>query len=105
MQDVDMTATADDGPPLATALAKDRIVTLRHARRGVGVTSDGWRAIGFANNRHDAAALRALAGRPGIRADAIGVVGHSEGAALAMSLPGDSRRRADGFSLTGRKSP
>ncbi|MCW2879421.1 MAG: acyl-CoA thioester hydrolase [Sphaerisporangium sp.] len=75
------------GPPLAAALAKDGIATLRYDRRGVGATSGDWRATGFADNRHDAAAaLRALAGRPDIRADAIGVVGHSEGAVHAMSL-------------------
>jgi pimeloyl-ACP methyl ester carboxylesterase len=75
------------GPPLAAALAKDGIATLRYDRRGVGATSGDWRATGFADNRRDAAAaLRALAGRPDIRADAIGVVGHSEGAVHAMSL-------------------
>ncbi|WP_436758150.1 alpha/beta hydrolase family protein [Streptosporangium sp. V21-05] len=75
------------GPPMAAALAKDGIATLRYDRRGVGATSGDWRATGFADNRHDAAAaLRALAGRPDIRADAIGVVGHSEGAVHAMSL-------------------
>jgi pimeloyl-ACP methyl ester carboxylesterase len=75
------------GPPLAVALAKDGIATLRYDRRGVGATPGDWRATGFADNRHDATAvLRALAGRPDIRADAIGVVGHSEGAVHAMSL-------------------
>ncbi|MER5644859.1 alpha/beta fold hydrolase [Streptosporangium sp. NPDC002524] len=75
------------GPPLAAALAKEGIATLRYDRRGVGATSGDWHATGFADNRHDAAAaLRALAGRPGIRADAVGVVGHSEGAVHAMSL-------------------
>jgi uncharacterized protein len=75
------------GPPLAAALAKDGIATLRYDRRGVGATSGDWRVTGFADNRRDAAAaLRALAGRPDIRADAIGVVGHSEGAVHAMSL-------------------
>ncbi len=75
------------GPPLAAALAKEGIATLRYDRRGVGATSGDWRATGFADNRNDAAAaLRALAGRPEIRADAIGVVGHSEGAVHAMTL-------------------
>jgi uncharacterized protein len=75
------------GPPLAAALAQDGIATLRYDRRGVGATSGDWRATGFADNRHDAAAaLRALAARPDIRADAVGVVGHSEGAVHAMSL-------------------
>jgi pimeloyl-ACP methyl ester carboxylesterase len=129
MRDVDMTATADDGlplagtltlpegpgphpavlllpgsgrldrnantrrvrmelgPPLAAALAENGIATLRYDRRGVGATPGNWRSTGFTENRHDAAAaLRALAARPDIRADTIGVVGHSEGAVHAMSL-------------------
>jgi pimeloyl-ACP methyl ester carboxylesterase len=75
------------GPPLAAALAKDGIATLRYDRRGVGATPGDWRATGFTDNRRDgAAAVRALAGRPDIRADAVAVVGHSEGAVHAMSL-------------------
>lgn len=75
------------GPPLAAALAKDGIATLRYDRRGVGATSGDWHATGFVDNRNDAAAaLRALAERPDIRADAIGLIGHSEGAVHAMSL-------------------
>jgi len=75
------------GPPLAAALAKDGIATLRYDRRGVGATPGDWRATGFTDNRRDgAAAVRALAGRPEIRADAVAVVGHSEGAVHAMSL-------------------
>lgn len=75
------------GPPLAAALAKAGIATLRYDRRGIGATSGDWLATGFADNRNDAAAaLRALAARPDIQTDAIGVVGHSEGALHAMSL-------------------
>jgi pimeloyl-ACP methyl ester carboxylesterase len=75
------------GPPLAAALAQQGIATLRYDRRGVGATPGDWRATGFTGNRRDAAAaVRALAARPGIRADAVGVLGHSEGAIHAMSL-------------------
>jgi pimeloyl-ACP methyl ester carboxylesterase len=75
------------GPPLAAALANDGIASLRYDRRGVGATPGDWRATGFADHRRDAAAaVRALAARPGIRADAVGVVGHSEGAVHAMAL-------------------
>ncbi|VVJ17451.1 Uncharacterised protein [Amycolatopsis camponoti] len=75
------------GAPMAAALAKDGIATLRYDRRGVGATPGDWRATGFTDNRRDAAAaVRALAARPDIRADAVGVVGHSEGAIHAMSL-------------------
>ncbi|MEV0701172.1 alpha/beta fold hydrolase [Saccharopolyspora sp. NPDC050389] len=83
------------GPPLAAALAERGIAALRYDRRGVGATSGDWRATGFTDNTHDAAAaLRALAARPDIRADAIGVVGHSEGAVHAMSLGSDPLVRA-----------
>lgn len=75
------------GPPLAAALARSGIATLRYDRRGVGATGGDWLTAGFADNRRDAAAaLRALARRPDIRAGAVGVVGHSEGAVHAMSL-------------------
>ncbi|GAA1018634.1 acyl-CoA thioester hydrolase [Acrocarpospora pleiomorpha] len=75
------------GPPLAAALAERGIATLRYDRRGVGATPGDWLATGFTDNLRDAtAALRTLAARPDIRADAIGVVGHSEGALHAMSL-------------------
>lgn len=75
------------GPPLAAALAQAGIATLRYDRRGTGDTPGNWREAGFVGNRNDArAALRDLAARPDIRADAIGVIGHSEGAVHAMAL-------------------
>lgn len=83
------------GAPLAAALAAKGIATLRYDRRGVGATPGNWRTTGFTDNTRDAAAaLRALAGRPEIRDDAVGVIGHSEGALHAMSLGSDSRVRA-----------
>lgn len=75
------------GPALAAALAQHGIASLRYDRRGVGATPGDWLATGFADNRRDAAAaVRALAARPDVRADAVGVVGHSEGAVHAMAL-------------------
>ncbi|WP_066366581.1 alpha/beta hydrolase family protein [Herbidospora mongoliensis] len=75
------------GAPMAAALAERGIATLRYDRRGVGATGGDWRKTEFADNRRDAvAALRALAALSGIRAGAIGVVGHSEGAIHAMAL-------------------
>ncbi|MFG1928505.1 alpha/beta hydrolase [Cryptosporangium sp. NPDC048952] len=75
------------GPPLAAALAANGIASLRYDRRGVGATPGNWRASGFTATRRDAeAALCALADRPEVRADAIGVIGHSEGAVHAMAL-------------------
>ena len=75
------------GRPLATALAQRGVASLRYDRRGVGATPGDWRAVGFLDNRADAAAaLRGLRARPEIRAEATGVVGHSEGAMHAMWL-------------------
>ncbi|MBO2456218.1 alpha/beta hydrolase family protein [Actinomadura violacea] len=75
------------GPPLAAALAAGGIATLCYDRRGAGATPGRWQAAGFTGNRRDAAAaLDALAARPDVRADAVGVIGHSEGALHAMAL-------------------
>ncbi|WP_344565619.1 alpha/beta hydrolase [Streptomyces axinellae] len=75
------------GAPLAAALASAGIAVLRYDRRGCGDTPGDWRTAGFTGNRRDAAAaVRALAAHPDIRADAIAVIGHSEGAVHAMSL-------------------
>lgn len=83
------------GRPMADALAAAGVATLRYDRRGAGATPGDWRAAGFTGNREDAAAaLRALAARPDVRGDAVGVVGHSEGALHAMSLAARSEVRA-----------
>ncbi|MFH8445314.1 alpha/beta hydrolase family protein [Streptomyces sp. NPDC018026] len=75
------------GRPLANALAAAGVATLRYDRRGAGATPGVWEESGFTGNRRDAsAALRALAAHPDIRPDAVGVVGHSEGALHAMTL-------------------
>ncbi|MCZ4638816.1 alpha/beta fold hydrolase, partial [Streptomyces rubrogriseus] len=63
------------------------VAALRYDRRGAGSTPGVWEESGFTDNRRDAsAALRALAAHPDIRPDAVGVVGHSEGALHAMTL-------------------
>jgi uncharacterized protein len=77
----------DLGRPLATALARQGIASLRYDRRGVGATPGDWHAVGFLDNRADAAAaLRALRDRPEVRPQAVAVLGHSEGAVHAMWL-------------------
>lgn len=82
-------------PPVAAALAALGVATLRYDRRGTGATPGDWRAAGFSDNRRDAAAaVRALAGRADIRADAVGVIGHSEGSLHAMALAARTDVRA-----------
>ncbi|MEV6643544.1 alpha/beta fold hydrolase [Amycolatopsis sp. NPDC051371] len=77
----------DLGQPLATALARQGVASLRYDRRGVGATPGDWHTVGFLDNRADAAAaLNALRGHPEIRPRAVGVLGHSEGAVHAMWL-------------------
>ncbi|WP_031041913.1 alpha/beta hydrolase family protein [Streptomyces sp. NRRL F-5650] len=75
------------GRPLADALAGAGVAALRYDRRGAGATPGAWEETGFTDNRRDAsAALRRLAAHPDVRPDAVGVVGHSEGALHAMTL-------------------
>jgi len=75
------------GAPLAEALARQGIASLRYDRRGVGASPVDWRTVGFVDNRADAAAaLRALRAHPAIKAQAVGVIGHSEGAVHATWL-------------------
>ncbi|MGW5861689.1 alpha/beta hydrolase family protein [Streptomyces sp. NPDC055239] len=83
------------GRPVADALAAQGIATLRYDRRGSGANPGDWRAAGFTDNREDAAAaVRALADRADIRADAIGVIGHSEGSLHAIALAARTDVRA-----------
>src|SRR3569833_302757 len=77
----------DLGRPLATALARQGIASLRYDRRGAGATPGDWHTVGFLDNRADAAAaLRALRDHPEIQSRAVGVLGRSEGAVHAMWL-------------------
>ncbi|WP_019549013.1 alpha/beta hydrolase family protein [Streptomyces sulphureus] len=81
--------------PVAEALAARGIATLRYDRRGTGATPGDWRRSSFHGNRLDAAAaLRALSGRPDIRADAVGLIGHSEGSLHSMALAARTDVRA-----------
>jgi uncharacterized protein len=65
---------------MATAFAQRGIASLRFDRRGIGCSDGNWFSTGFFDNRDDAlAGLQYLRSRPEVRANAIGVVGHSEG--------------------------
>ncbi|OPF72000.1 alpha/beta hydrolase [Streptomyces antioxidans] len=75
------------GRPLAAALAAEGFAVLRYDRHGARASPGAWRATGFTDHCEDAAAaLSALAEHPAVRPDAVGVIGHSEGALHAMSL-------------------
>jgi uncharacterized protein len=83
------------GHPLAATLARHGIASLRYDRRGVGATPGDWHAVGFLDNRADAAAaLRALRTRPEIHPHAVGVLGHSEGAVHATWLAAHAAPKA-----------
>lgn len=72
---------------LAQALTAAGFVTLRYDKRGVGESSGEWLAAGLTDNVDDAAAaLEALADQPGVDAERLVVVGHSEGALIAAAL-------------------
>lgn len=77
----------DLGRPLATTLARHGIASFRYDRRGVGATPGDWHAVGFLDNRADAAAaFQALRTHPAVHGRPVAVLGHSEGAVHAMWL-------------------
>jgi alpha-beta hydrolase superfamily lysophospholipase len=72
---------------LAEALATMGIASLRYDKRGVGASTGTFLAAGLTDNVADArAALDTLAGRPEIDPARLFVVGHSEGALIAIAL-------------------
>ena len=75
------------GGPLASALAAEGIATLRYDRRGVGALPvTGVRLASPITAMMPPRRSARLAVRPDIRAEAMSVIGHSEGAIHAMSL-------------------
>jgi len=77
---------------LAGHLAAHGFASLRFDKRGVGESEGEYRSAGFHDNVADArAALAALRSRPEIDPDRIFVIGHSEGALIAMALADDAR--------------
>lgn len=72
---------------LADALNRRGIAVLRYDKRGVGESTGSYATATLTDFAADAeAALRFLRARPGIAADRIGLVGHSEGGAVAPML-------------------
>ncbi len=91
-----MGATRD----LAEALAAAGVASLRYDKRGVGGSDGDYLATGLGDATADArAALAWLADRPEVRADAIVVIGHSEGALHAQALAADGDRPVAGAVL------
>jgi pimeloyl-ACP methyl ester carboxylesterase len=67
-------------PPIRDHLVDAGIAVLSYDKRGVGGSSGDWRDATFDDLAADAgAALDFLRGQPGVRADAVGLFGHSEG--------------------------
>lgn len=76
---------------VAEHLADREIASLRYDKRGVGQSEGDYKSTGFFDNVEDArAAVAALRARPEIDAESVFVVGHSEGALIAVELASDA---------------
>lgn len=74
-------------PPLVSALAARGIASFRYDKRGVGASEGDYWSCGFHDLVADAqAAISYLATRPEIDPERIFVLGHSEGAIVALNL-------------------
>ncbi|MET9480696.1 alpha/beta hydrolase [Streptomyces sp. NPDC006638] len=72
-------------PPIRRHLLNAGFAVLSYDKRGVGESSGDWRASTLDDLAADAAAaLDFLRARPGVRADAVGLFGHSEGGWVAL---------------------
>ncbi len=76
---------------VAEHLADRGIASLRYDKRGVGESEGEYKATGFHDNVDDArSAVAALRDRPEIDPESVFVVGHSEGALIAIELASDA---------------
>lgn len=83
---------------LAEALADQGTASLRYDKRGVGGSGGSYLAAGVTDNIADAAtALRWLRAQPGV--DRVVVVGHSEGALIALQVAVGEDPAPDGIVL------
>ncbi|RVW07882.1 alpha/beta fold hydrolase [Prescottella agglutinans] len=72
---------------VAHALARNGVASLRYDKRGVGASDGDFMTAGLGDNVEDAAAaVEWLGTTGGFARDALAVIGHSEGACLAMAL-------------------
>jgi hypothetical protein len=72
---------------LRTLLAGEGVAVLAYDKRGVGESSGAWASATVDDLADDAAsALAALQAHPRVAADAVGVLGHSEGGWAALRL-------------------
>ncbi|MGV9283499.1 alpha/beta hydrolase family protein [Streptomyces sp. NPDC003730] len=72
-------------PPLRRHLTDAGIAVLSYDKRGVGGSSGDWRAATLTDLAADAtAAVDFLRSRPGVRPEAVGLFGHSEGGWVAL---------------------
>ncbi|PKQ15260.1 MAG: alpha/beta hydrolase [Actinobacteria bacterium HGW-Actinobacteria-7] len=74
---------------VAAHLAENGIGSLRYDKRGVGASEGDFWTAGLSDNVDDAAAaLACLRSRPGVDPERVYVLGHSEGATIAIRLAG-----------------
>lgn len=87
---------------VAARLARSGVTSLRYDKRGVGASDGDFHAAGFHDNVDDArAALAALRAQPDVDPRGIVLVGHSEGANIAVELAADDDRLAGVVLLAG----
>ena len=85
---------------VADHLAGHGIASLRYDKRGIGASEGHYKATGFHDNVDDArAALAALRTRPEVDPESVFVVGHSEGALIAIELAADTEQPLAGAVL------
>lgn len=92
---------------LAVALHDTGLASLRYDKRGVGASGGDFLATGLHDNVADArAAVTALGAQPGIDPRRLYVLGHSEGAILAIAaLAGEAARVAGAILLSPTARP
>jgi hypothetical protein len=87
---------------LAVRLTAGGMATFRYDKRGVGASEGSFMRTGFLDNAVDAEqALEALAGRPEVDSMRLFVVGHSEGAFIAVRMASAGRALAGLVLLSG----